>query len=636
MPAQTQAVWDATEVTQSVQDLQHSVILIAGKVTVIRVYVSGGTGGTASARGAVKLLRSPAVPPITLTSLNTVSLDPTGNQDLATRRADADLSLNFLLPSTLTTEGPLKVSELILSDVLSGAAIPFDGAAAGPTVWFHPAPPLRIRVFGLRYRQGNPPVTYTPRELDLAALVSWLRRAYPVPDVISSRTVIDVVAPAPFTCEDTNAQLAAIRALDISAGGDPRTHYLGQAADGGFFMRGCASGVPAAPEPSTVASSPCGAADWGWDFDGAYSDWYGGHELGHTFGRRHPGFCGETPDDLQGYPFPSGQLADSPTTFVGFDVGDPALNLPMRARPGVEWHDMMTYCDRQWISSYTYEGLRQRLAAENTLTAGAPVPEGPTAVAAPLRVVPVAGSAGPAAPTGGRPDERFPQLSVTSAPAPEAAPAAGAGGAAPGAEQLVSVVGTVNLTSRAGGIRFVNPVSPLAAQPSASGEPGPDGETPVVLRIKQADGGPPREIPVPVKLASELAPGADRTGLVDAVVPVGPSPEAIELVVGGQVVDTFRAAGAPPALRAARHAGAEEGTFGLALDFDKAPDPGQTFAAQVSTDDGATWQTIGVGLKDPVVQVDHSQFRPGQQVQLRIISTNGFTSTAADIQQIQI
>lgn len=201
----------------------------------------------------------------------------------------------------------------------------------------------------------------------------------------------------------------------------------------------------------------------------------------------------------------------------------------------------------------------------------------------------------------------------------------------------------MNLTRREGGIRFVNPVTPLAAQPAQpGGAAGPDGEAAgpnggtVVLRIRQTDGAPPREIPVPVKLASELGPNDDRTGLVDTVVPVGASPEAIELVVGGQVVDTFRPGGAPPALRAARHASAEAGAFGLALDFDRGPEAGQTFAAQVSTDGGATWQTIGVGLKEPTIQVDRSQFRPGDQVQLRIISTNGFTSTAADIQEIQV
>ncbi|MFB7948949.1 hypothetical protein ACFC6L_29000 [Kitasatospora phosalacinea] len=554
MATPTTAVLDATEVTQAVQDLQHGVTLIAGKATVIRAYVSGTFGPAARVSGALELVRSPTDPGVTVLSSNTVPVDPGVPRDLATRRGDITLSLNFLLPPALAAEGALSVGALALTDTVSGNPVPVGAPANGPTVWFHHSPPLRVKVFGLRHEGGDVPGTHTPRDLDCTALVGWLGRACPVAEVIASRTVIDVTADVPFTCNDTNAQLAAIRALDISAGGDPRTHYLGQAADGGFFMRGCSSGVPAVPDPATVASSPCGAADWGRDFDGAYSDWYGGHELGHTFGRRHPGFCGESPDDLQNYPFPNGQLADSPDTFVGFDVGDLALNLPMRASPGVQWHDVMTYCNRQWISSYTYEAIRRRLADENALTAGAPVPESPPATPAPLPedapapppVVPVAGPGGPAAPTGGRPDERFPQLSVTRAAAPQAGMAVPAVEAPAGAERLVSVVGTVNLTQRQGGIRFVNPVSPLAAQPAGSGGPGPNGETPVVLRIEQADGGAPREVPVPVKPASELAPGADRTGLVDAVVPVGPSPAAIELLVGGQAVDTFRAAGAPP------------------------------------------------------------------------------------------
>ncbi|TYC68132.1 hypothetical protein EH183_40385 [Streptomyces sp. CB01881] len=510
---------------------------------------------------------------------------------------------------------------------------------------------MRIRVLGLRYTSTDPPGTFTPRDLDFTALVSWLRRAYPVAEVISSHAVIDATATVPFTCEDTNAQLAAIRTLDVSAGTDPRTHYIGQVADGGFFLRGCSSGLPVTADPTVVASSPCGSASFGWDFDGTYGDWYGGHELGHTFGRLHPGFCGESADDRQNYPFQSGQIADGPDTFVGFDVGDPALNLPMKARPGMQWHDVMTYCDRQWMSNYTYEGIRRRLVAENALVAGAPQPEGPSSPAlAPLTVVPVAGRPGPPGSAGGRPDERFPSLAVTPAPPPEAAPALRAAEAAPEGGQLVSVVGTVNLTRREGGIRFVNPVTPLAARSAPpAGAPGPDGVTAgpdggagpnggstVLLRIRQADGAPPREVPVTVRLASELGPGDDRTGLVDAVVPLGADPEAIELVVGGQVVDTFRPGGPPQPLRAARHAQARPGTFQLALDFEQQPDPGQTFAAQVSTDDGGTWQTIGVGLKDPLIQVDRSQFRPGDRVRLRIITTNGFTSTTVDVQQIQV
>ncbi|MGW2183572.1 hypothetical protein ACWCXX_37245 [Streptomyces sp. NPDC001732] len=637
MTTQTLAALDAMEITQAVQDLQQSVTLIAGKATVIRVYVNGVSGPATGVSGAVTLLRAPNDPPVTVTSANTLSLDPNAPMDVPTRRADASLSLNFVLPSAVAAEGPLKLSAVTLTDTLTGANVPFNGPTNGVTVWFHKSPPLRVRVLWLRYSMGNPPVTYTPRDIDYKFLISWLKRAYPVAEVIvTPRAVVDVMAAPPFQCTDTNAQLAAIRALDISSGADRRTHYIGQVADGGFFMRGCSSGVPDTPDPATVASSPCGAATWNWDFDGSYADWYGGHELGHTYGRKHPGFCGESQDDLQNYPFPAGQLAKDANSFVGFDVGDRQLNLPMVARPGVQWHDVMTYCNFQWPSSYTYEGIRQRLLAEDALAVGAPAPAG-TPTAAPAHVP--ADELRVSTHGGGRPDERFPKLSVTAVPAP--APAAGGeAGAAPDAGQLVSVVGTVDLTGRSGDIRFVNPVTASAGPPTQVGEPegaaGPDGEVPVVLRVQQTDGGPPHDFAATVKLASDPEPGQERTGLVDAVVPVGTSPQSIALLVGGQVVDTFRPGDPPPALRAARQGTAGEGAFSLDLDFDQTLQPSHTFTTQVSTDAGQTWQTIGVGLKNPAITVDRSQFPRGTQVQLRVISTNGFTSTTSDIESFQV
>ena len=97
-------------------------------------------------------------------------------------------------------------------------------------------------------------------------------------------------------------------------------------------MRGCA-GVPSTPDPTAVGSGSNGHRDMGVDFDGSYGDWYGGHEIGHTFGRKHPGFCGETQDDLANYPFPNGQLSNADGNFGGFDVGDPAQALPLAAMP---------------------------------------------------------------------------------------------------------------------------------------------------------------------------------------------------------------------------------------------------------------------------------------------------------------
>ncbi|MFE5585341.1 hypothetical protein [Kitasatospora sp. NPDC056531] len=643
---------EGAEVVQSIQNLQHDVPLIAGKTTVLRAYVNYSAGPPISVIGTVTLLRSPGDPPVTVTSANSVSLDTDTRKDVPTRRADATLSLNFVIPAALTAAGALTMQSITLHDAQTGIHIPIPGPGhAGPTVWFHDSPPLRVRVLGLRYTltpPGQPPTTYTPRDIDYNFLISWLKRAYPVAEVIQAphavidvttinATTTDVVNNPPFQCTDTNAQLAAIRALDISAGVDPRTHYIGQVADGGFFMRGCASGVPdTTPDPTTVASSPCGAGTFGWDFDGSYADWYGGHELGHTYGRKHPGFCGESQDDLQNYPFQKGQLADTPDSFCGFDVGDPQLNLPMAAKPGVDWHDVMTYCNFQWPCSYTYEGIRQRLMDENTLAAGAPAPAGgPVAAPVPaapreLRVTTVGG--------GGRPDDRFPKLSVTTTPTP-APPDVTALGASPVGGQLVSVVGTVDLTSRNGAIKFVNPVQAAAGPPAQAGQAdgaGPDGEVPVMLRVQQAGGGAPIDFPITVKLTSDPAPGQEKTGLVDAVIPVGVNPASVELLVGGQVVDTFRPASPPPTLQGARQSTAGEGKFGLDLDFGAPPIEGHTFATQVSTDGGWIWHTIGVGLKDPTITVDRTQFPPGTEVRVRVISTNGFTSTTSDIESFRV
>ena len=52
-----------------------------------------------------------------------------------------------------------------------------------------------------------------------------------------------------------------------------------------------------------------------------------------------------------------------------------------------------------------------------------------------------------------------------------------------------------------------------------------------------------------------------------------------------------------------------------------------SFAVQVSTDHGRTWQTVGVGLKEPSLTLDRSQFTPGQEIYVRVIATNGFTSS---------
>jgi hypothetical protein len=599
VPANTAATpiqMDALEVTQSIQDLGHSVPLIAGKRTVVRLYLSNYSGAAINVSGAIAIRKSTSDPPSTVNSQNIVTLLPADAGNVLVKRNDVNKSLNFILPASHTVEGPLAISLGTITNTGTSTAVAV-GNVRIPIVRFLGSPPLRVRILGMRYTMGTPPMTYAPSTFHINMLLSWLGRAYPVGQVISSVGVADVTAAAPgFGCGDINAQLAALRALDMAAGGDQRTHYYGCVDDGGYWMRGCAAGIPA-----TAASGPTGTGTWGWDFDGSYGDWYGGHELGHTYGRLHPGFCGESADDLTGYPFPAGQIGTD-GSFAGFDVGDPTMSLPLAALPGSLWKDVMTYCNQQWISPYTYLGVRRQLVTEDIAAGGSG-----------------SGGAGSASSSTGRPDQRYP-----GAPAPPAA------ASSPEAStQLVSVVGVVNLTQRQGHLRYVNPLD-------AGTESDIERESPVILRAKGPRNSILREYPLRVRLNSELMPAEDRIGVVDAAVMLDKTTRSLELLIGGQLADSMAVGGTRPAPQALRVAPKSAGSqLSLALEAET-PADNLRYSVQISADGGKTWHTTAVGLTEPRFTIDHSQFKPGDEVQVRVLVTNGLETAIASTETIRL
>jgi len=572
---------DGIEVTQAIQDMQHSVTLITGKRTAVRVYLSYYASPDIQVRGEL-LARSPSGAFYTVPSNNQPSLSSTNAGNLRPKRLDASLSLNFIVPAEMISAGRWDFSLSSLLNVTTGSPLTVTNVTTQRVTFVNGAP-LRVRVLGVRYSTGTPPVPHTPSDLDYNLLFSWLRRAYPVPQVIATRALIDIspAAPAVFGSGDVNAQLAAIRALDVSGGTDRRTHYYGFVSDAGFFMRGSAAGIPGSPDPSTVASGPTGSATWGWDTDGSYGDWYGGHELGHTFGRFHPGSgCGESSDDPH-FPYPNGQLASDDASYCGFDVGDPALGISAAALPGTFWHDVMTYCQRQWLSAYTYDGIRTRLGAEDALPAG-PAP-----------------GAG-----GGAPDRRFPESGVPSLTTDV---------------NLIQVVARVNLTRHEGQIRYVHPVTTEHSETIES-------TSQVILRFKTATGDILNEYRVPVKLDSDSDKHGEATGLVDAILAASPEARQVELVVGEKTADTFRGGRTVQPIRNVRKL-AEPHVMGLSWEHEAVAEEGTSYAVQASTDEGQTWFTVAVGLKTPEFKFDAKQFPGARKVHIRVLATNGFTQT---------
>lgn len=365
---------DGLEVAQSIQTIDNKVRLIAGKPAVVRLYADWTSVGSQSFVTAELAWRKNGGGFSYLPAFNRVEVSPGQKPSTVEQRYDLAKTINFRLPEAAIGEGKLDLRVRRVS-VPGGADIPLADPYEA-TVEFRRSPPLRVRVIGLRYRDpAVPGDRVAPDAVHFDLLRSWLLRAYPVASLEWSQLVVDADLLEPPFGEDAsdlaNAQLMAIRAREVSSGIDPRTHYYGLVADDGSdgrFMRGSAVYNQASRAFGLIASGPAGVPTyWKWDTDPSYSDWYGAHELGHTFQRRHPGFpVGKQQRDPfeQGFPYKNGLISNG-DTYAGFDVGDPQWpQLSMRALPGNIHHDVMTYDTNQWISAYTYEAIHDRLLDE--------------------------------------------------------------------------------------------------------------------------------------------------------------------------------------------------------------------------------------------------------------------------------
>ena len=378
------------EVVQTVQGPFNPVPLVTSpngtKRTIARVFLNatGVTSPIANVTGqltATRLDGSRPGGPLRVDSLNTISVAPGQTLDAA-RRAGIDGSLNFELPAEWIGEGRLhlQLEHLLIDGDQSALTCQFcDNAAIQPyTVTFHRVPPARIWLVGVPYTTSftGTSQTFSPRQKDFDFLSSWLRRAYPTGDVQITQSALATVTDQPsrsdnpdtpadetvdgFNCDDVNSRLSQF--AQTIPGQPAQTRYYGVVSDGsGLFMRGCAN------IGGRFGSGPAGCCSFGWDTDTVYTDFYGGHEIGHMYDRKHPDPGCEDSDDDGSFPFFGGHIGDSFSNNQGFDVGDASLS-PM-ALPALydwpTWTDVMTYCDNEWLSSYTYNGILKNLCGKD-------------------------------------------------------------------------------------------------------------------------------------------------------------------------------------------------------------------------------------------------------------------------------
>jgi hypothetical protein len=662
------------EVTQAIQATDNTVPLVAGKRTFVRVYLQSdqhaiGIHGSLSAYGPAATIYdfgSQLSPPPRVLSLNAITVD--SSNDIVSKRQNIAASLNFELPPEWIRSGrihlsftPLSVTQengvsVLHSEVPCDGCENYGGSQLYPLfprfVTFSETHPLQLSLFSVPYREEvsncdniNSCVSsyspeYTPRNLDFDMLLSWLRRAYP----IASMNVIggswstvsppfNTNTPSPPRCETVNTRLAAYQVM-MEAFPPPHLadvpHLYGLVSDGGGFMRGCAAGTP-----GTIASGPAGSSSQGpsgpdtsWDIDGSYADWYGGHEIGHQFGRSHPGFSdncdGAQPRDDLYYPYRDGLISGPDLRYFGFDVGDGSVRsmilpngIPQQVyRPDI-WTDMMTYRCREWVSDYTYTAILQSF--DNPLV---------------RRLIPLSASDhdGSNAQSRNGTFNSIPfNTSLTSKRPGANAILKNNLGHALSQQQLairqaLFVLGNIDLTNNTVKLEPFMILPVLKITPSSS-------LSKFAISLLDSKGTIIARYPFQPKQYTDIPADQHKTALISEVVPFVPSTKKIVISennkeLASRIIDTHA-----PQVRMLFPKGGEslkDNTIVRWESNDADGDNTTTYSLLYSPNAGKTWQPVAVGIKASEQTVNLKELPGGDKALFRIVATDGVNTGIVD------
>jgi hypothetical protein len=680
VPSRAAAPLDVTvekiEVIQVIQDIQNSVPLVAGKATLVRAYLSYEADSPITVTGTLTLKKVGGGPATEIASDKPLRIDPSLNGQTATKRKDINNSLNFLLPAVNVPAGQFTLT-LSIKNNSTGALVVCPSCSQNPaqTAEFISVPPLRVRLIGMRYNKRDFTTglieSVAPTDEDFNMVESWIRRAYPISQLISTRSIIPVPSQTwrptnDQACNYINALLSIIRKSDINGNSvDPRTRYYGLVADGGGFMRGCADVLSSTPGPDSPASGPTGQSAFDWDRDGVYGDWYTGHELAHTFGRKHPGKCGETPDDS----VPQTQfIGDVNEVYIGYDAGDDKLPPPLPPiRPsiltGPPFTDLMTYCENQWVSAYTYREILSRLLAEGQLNPA--VVTGTASSGPPAATEPPPSSAGPMpSPSNSGPVPSVvglaPASSSSSLLVQSASPARNSSGEVSGGARgsnleslpatpqernergkLLAIVATINITKKTGEL-----LPPLPVSQTDNTASGRDVQTyPLVhIRIKNKVGENIGEYIFPIHLTTDRRKDEDVTGMINGTIPYMAQTATIELILAeGEesaaqtVLQTFKVDEEQPkvknlSVKPQMSGPGQTSPFPLDISWEASDKGGNkiTYNIEMSTDGGKTWTTVAAFYENTAISLD-PKLDPSEnvsEIQIRVRANDGFNTSA--------
>ena len=322
------------EISQSIQDVDNTVPLVANRPTVVRVYtVVDGASSLPNTSITLTATRNgvalPAVASSAQTAVNGSS------------RSDLSSTFNISLPASWLS-GTIEMTGIVNNQ---------SRGSYSQTISFNTVPTLNVKIVPINYTQtaasgGNG--FYAAPAPGSEQISNWIMRAYPLSNInIEYRTAVSFTGNLRDNASSWENLLNLMYTTKLNDGAPDSTVYyayvnFGSGCTDTWFN--CSGGIAGIGwigfrESVGIHNLPAG-------FGPEATAKLAGHEIGHNFGRSHAP-CGVSPYDGN-YPYSGASIGE-----YGVDGIGGTLEL---YNPGA-YVDMMSYCDPVWVSDYTYKAL---------------------------------------------------------------------------------------------------------------------------------------------------------------------------------------------------------------------------------------------------------------------------------------
>lgn len=315
-------------ITQAVQTYAGAVPLVAGRNGLVRVFVKANQANAAQPAVRVRFYQG-------LTLVHTLTIPAPGSSvPVAVTEGSLSASWNATVSGSLLQPGLSILADVDPANTIAESSdadnsFPANGTPAPLTI--QSASTLNIRLIPVIQANGD---TGRITASNTAAFIDPMQRMFPV-------AAIDADLHAPYVSTTPQLQsgggnwstmLNEINMLRVAEGSN-RYYY-------GVVRTGYSSGVAGMGYIGLPASI-------GWDYP-ASGPGVMAHELGHNFGRYHAPCGGPQGVDPQ---WPTATHPNAQIGHYGYDLVAGVLKGPTTNV------DLMSYCDPEWISDYTYKAI---------------------------------------------------------------------------------------------------------------------------------------------------------------------------------------------------------------------------------------------------------------------------------------